>query len=176
MTNLLELAADLLRNHGYAVEELPQGDPAHLLFENDRTIGIVLSYENSAALLSNWARDSETLLEANQLGLRRSLEKAWNAYTVLLAEEPADTLAQARLDSIEENLIGTRKIARAGIGSNEVMARALLPLLPIQNAPNLEPVDMKAEIRIRTTQLPPALIDAFLAGRDSGTIFHILEE
>jgi hypothetical protein len=175
VTRIKDFAAELLREHGYVVVS-NDGDPQHLLFESDQSIGILIAYADVDAVLNDWVADTQTLLSANQLGFRRSLEKAWNAYLVFLVEASASALAQARLDSIEENLIGTRKIARAGLKSKEEVSRALLPLLPLQNPPNLQPVDMKAEIRIRTTQLPTTLIDAFLADRDAITIMQILEE
>lgn len=176
MTDILKAAAELLRDHGYTVVLVENGNPKHLLFESDQCIGIVLSYPDPERLLENWRGQSEEILGSQQLGFRRSLEKAWNAYLVLLAEQTPDRLQQALLDSVEEDLVGTRKIARAGTSSKEEIARAILPLLPLQSPPNLQPVDMEEEIRIRSSQLPKSILDAFFAGRDAPTVMQLLEE
>lgn len=77
---------------------------------------------------------------------------------------------------IEEDLTGTRKIARAGIGDVEQLRTALLPLLPIQSAPSLGAVDMPAEIRLRTTELPKRAIEAYLSGAHEASVIQVLEE
>ena len=79
------------------------------------------------------------------------------------------------LGSIEEDLVGTRKIARAGITNTEDIRSALLSLLAIQNAPRLEAVDMPTEIRVRTSELPSELVEAFLSGTNTATLFELLE-
>jgi hypothetical protein len=136
----------------------------------------VMSYGDVSSLLHRWRSDSAKLVDLHQLALRRSMDKAWNSYLVLLASHKATRLEQSLLDSIEEDLVGTRKIARSGIGSDIEAARALLPLLPLQRPPDLERSDMEREIRIRTSQLPPSVIDAFFSTRDTATIMQLLEE
>jgi hypothetical protein len=117
------------------------------------------------------------LVAENQLGLRRAQSKAWNTYTVFLAVAKANYGQRVALSSIEEDLAGTRKLARAGISDSEDLRAALLPLLPIQNAPDLEAVDMSAEIKLRTTELPTRVVDAFLSPRAQETsVAQILEE
>jgi hypothetical protein len=175
MSTILETAAELLQEHGYVVV-LKHTDVPHLLFESEECLGLMIAFADPETLLGNWSIQSAALLEAQKLGLRRSLEKAWNSYLVLLSAARADRLQQALMDSVEEDLVGTRKIARAGMTSREEIARAILPLLPLQSAPNLQPVDMKEEVRIRASQLPPAVMDAFLAGRDASTVMQLLEE
>jgi hypothetical protein len=110
------------------------------------------------------------------MGFRRAQAKAWNAYSVFLATDPANYGEMVALNAIEEDLTGTRKIARAGIGDIEQLRAALLPMLPIQHAPILEPVDMPTEIRLRTSELPGRAVDAFLSGAQEPLIIQVLEE
>ncbi|GHE05396.1 hypothetical protein U879_04035 [Defluviimonas sp. 20V17] len=109
-------------------------------------------------------------------GLRRAERKAWNAYLVFLAPSPGDYGENIMVGGIEEDLVGTRKIARAGIADAADVRAALLPLLAIQNAPRLDAVDMPAEIRLRTTELPSKLVDGFLSGASENTLLQLLEE
>jgi hypothetical protein len=96
---------------------------------------------------------------------------------VFLGEAEANYGERVALSSIEENLTGTRKLARAGISDSESLRAALLPLLPIQNAPHLGAVDMAAEIKLRTTELPTRVVDAFLSTRaQEASVAQILEE
>ena len=176
MTDAIEQSRSLLIEHGYVVGPAAVEGPRALLFENNIVMGFVVAYEDVPALLNTWRRDSTSLLERHQLGLRRSMDKAWNSYLVLLSEQKADRLQQALLDSIEEDLIGMRKVARSGLRTREDTARALLPLLPLQSPPNLAPVDMVEEIRIRSSQLPAAAVDAFFSTRDTSTVLQLLEE
>jgi len=127
-------------------------------------------------LLQRWRADDSALISQHQLSLRRAQAKAWNAYTVCLAVNAASFGELVALNAIEEDLTGTRKIARAGIGDLEELRAALLPLLPIQHAPNLEPVEMPAEIRLRTTELPPHAVEAFLSEAQETVVIQVLEE
>ena len=113
--------------------------------------------------------------EARKVDESAAERKAWNSYLVLLAEAAADYGENILLGSIEEDLVGTRKIARAGILTAEDTRLAILPLLAIQNAPHLEAVDMAAEIRLRTTELPVELVEAFLSGAAETTLAQLLE-
>jgi hypothetical protein len=107
--------------------------------------------------------------------LRRADRKAWNTYLVLVSERTGNYGENIMLGAIEEDLVGTRKIARAGITNAEDVQAALLPLLAIQGAPRLDPVDMPAEIRLRTSELPGMLVDAFLSGASNATLTQLLE-
>jgi hypothetical protein len=123
-----------------------------------------------------WPRDTDGATTNYQFGLRRAGQKAWNTYVVLLASSEADYGASVGLSAIEEDLAGTRKIARAGIADIADLREALLPLLPLQSAPVLEPVDVLAEIRQRATELPARAVDAFLSTADDAVVIQILEE
>ena len=175
MSALLSMAQEQLIGAHYAVSTANDQDGVVLLFEDDTILGFVLFFPDAATLLQQWQPISQRVLQAAQLALRRAESKAWNAYLVLLAEAEGDYGQHVMLGGIEEDLVGTRKIARAGIANVEDVRAALLPLLAIQNAPRLDAVDMPAEIRLRTTELPSELVDAFLSGATENTLSQLLD-
>lgn len=147
-----------------------------LAFENSTVLGFVVVYENADQLIRLWSDHADSLVASNQLSLRRAQAKAWNTYTVFLSGAMATYGELIALGAIEEDLTGTRKIARAGIRDAEQLRTALLPLLPIQNAPRLEAVDMLVEIKLRTTELPSRVVEAFLSGVPETSVVQVLEE
>lgn len=173
--SILHLAARQLDDAGYSVAALTDADIQYLAFEGDTVLGFVLAFDDADALIERWHQDSQRVLRASQFGLRRAETKAWNAYVILLTGDKSDYASTIRLGAIEEDLTGTRKIARAGVVSDEDMRGALLPLLAMQHAPKLDAVDMAGEIRLRTSELPLDLIDAFIGGAPDTTILQLLE-
>src|SRR3546814_1880078 len=125
--------------------------------------------------MESWSKYSYHANSTDQFRLRRSCTKAWNTYLVLLTPESADYAKAGSLGAIEEDLSGTRKIARAGIQNPADLSAALLPLLPLQSAPRLEAVDMRKEIRQRTTELPSRVVDAFLSNAEEAMVIQVLE-
>jgi hypothetical protein len=175
MSAVLGLVRDELIAGGYAVGTADDQDGPVLLFESDSILGFVLCFPDASALLERWQPSSQRVLQAAQFALRRAERKAWNTYLVFLTEAAGDYGQNILLGAIEEDLVGTRKIARAGINGIEEVHAAMLPLLAIQNAPGLDAVDMAAEIRLRTTELPGELVDAFLSGASDATLAQMLE-
>jgi hypothetical protein len=175
--DLLEESERLLQSAGMSTHLIDTTRGKALAFESETVLGFLVAYADCGQLIERWSADTEALVTENQLGLRRAQSKAWNAYTVFLGTAEANYGERVALSSIEEDLTGTRKLARAGISDSEALRAALLPLLPIQNAPHLEAVDMSAEIRLRTTELPTRVVDAFLAHRaQEASVAQILEE
>lgn len=172
---VLQVVSQQLSEASYSVAALDEPSVKYLAFEGDTVLGFVLAYPDTRSLIENWRAQSQQVLKAAQFGLRRAEAKSWNAYLILLAAEPADYGASVTLSAIEEDLTGTRKIARAGIGNEDEARGALLPLLAIQNAPQLDAVDMAAEIRLRTTELPTDLVEAFVGGVPDAAILQLLE-
>lgn len=175
MSALLSIVQEQLFDAQYAVATTSYQTDTVLLFEDDTVLGFVLCFSDAATLIKRWQPSSHRVLQTAQLALRRAERKAWNAYLVLLAEAEGDYGQNVMLSAIEEDLVGTRKIARAGIANSEDVRAALLPLLAIHNAPRLDAVDMPAEIRLRTTELPSELIDAFLSDATESTLSQLLE-
>jgi len=173
--SVLHLASQQLTTANYSVATHDDGTVRYLSFEGDTVLGFVLAFDDAASLIARWRPDSQHVLKASQFGLRRAEAKAWNAYLVLLSATAAEYGPSVALSAIEEDLTGTRKIARAGVATDDDARGALLPLLAMQNAPQLDAVDMAAEIRLRTSELPSDLIDAFVGGVPEATLLQLLE-
>ena len=176
MTDLITDATEILVTAGYAVERISASTRETLAFENGVCLGFVFAYEATDQLLRDWADDSKRVISRYGLSLRRAGEKAWNVYVVLISQGSKSDALQASLTELEEDLIGTRKIARDGISSTADLRSAFLALLPIQSAPKLEAVDMPSEIRMRASDVGRTGIDAFLSTADESVVLQLLEE
>jgi hypothetical protein len=176
MTNIEKDIASVLAESGFANRSLEGLNQAILAFESETVLGFVFVYRTPTDLISRWNTDAERAVRACQPGLRRAELKAWNTYAIFLAEAAADFAERVHLSAIEENLTGTRKIARAGVSDRAGVRRVMLPLLPIQAAPRLDAVDIVAEIRLRTTELSPRAVEAFLSEASEVLVAQVLEE
>ncbi len=175
MIDIIAECPHLLAEADIAASPAAADRPA-LIFEGATVLGFLLAYPDAAALLAGWRQDAGALVTAHQFGLRRAQAKAWNTYVILLAGGAPAYGEQVALSAIEEDLGGTRKIARGGIIDLDGLRSTLLPLLPIQSAPRLEPVDMRDEIRLRTTELPDRAVEAFLSQAPVAVVAQALEE
>lgn len=164
-----------LVNDGYRIGELQSLRKPVVIFENATVLGFVFFYSDSSDLIANWRNDNVQVIRETQFSLRRAGHKAWNTYSVFLADIQMDPRGAFVLQAIEEDLAGTRKIARAGVKNGDELRLALLPLLAIQNAPRLEPIDMAEEIRLRTSELPGDLVDGFIANAPNSVMVQLLE-
>jgi hypothetical protein len=176
MTDIRLASTNILRDAGF---ELAEGDPnarLQITFEDRTVLGFLFIYPTTASLLEEYDRDSNSVVSDNQLALRRAGQKAWNTYTVFFTADHPDLQQSAGLTAIEEDLAGTRKIARAGIADNLDVRAALLPLLPLQSAPRLDAVDTAREVALRTTELGQRTIEAFLSQADESIVLSVLEE
>src|SRR5258708_3273851 len=135
-----------------------------------------MGYDKAEEVGSNWMKDADEAVANFQFGLRRAGEKAWNVYAVFLAASNAGYAGSIRISAIEEDLGGTRKIARADILELADVRSAFLPLLPIQAAPRLDAVDMVFEISQRATELPDLVLKAFLSNVDNAVVVQTLED
>lgn len=147
-----------------------------IAFESATVLGFAWVYRTTTDLLTSWKEDCDRVFRASQAGLRRAEVKAWNTYAVLLAEGSGTLAESVKLFAIEEDLTVARKIARAGIVSRDDVRIALLPLIAIQSTPRLEAVDMAAEIRLRTTEIPTKIVEAFISGTPIPTVVRLMEE
>jgi hypothetical protein len=173
--DVLAEAATLLIDAGYDAIDPIEARPRHVGFENDTVMGFVLAFDSPSALLREWEGCSDQLLNSYRFALRHGNKKAWNVYTVFLARGCASSGDTAVMAGIEENLVGTRKIARA-IEGIEDLRNALLPLLPFQNSPRLEEVNFRHEIELRCQELPTRAVKAFLSGDSETVVLPVLEE
>lgn len=172
----LELSQGVLSGAGFSTSLASLGDRPFIIFEDAVVVGFLFSYSNCADLIDGWSKDMDTALSTYQHALRTAGRKAWNAYTLLITPGVATTSQAVALSAIEEDLTGTRKIARAGVVDKTDIEAALLPLMALQAAPRLEAVDIAAEIRQRTTELPSRVVDAFLSEADEAVVLRVLEE
>ncbi len=175
MKQVLELSRNKLLEAEYSVRELENFGLPVLMFENDSVLGFVLVFQNASTLISSWQEVSGRVIESVQLSLRRASDKAWNAYLVMLTPEKENYGLQVTLATIEENLIGTRKIVRSGVSKAEDIDLAMLPLVKIQNPPNLDPINIEDEIRLRTSELPEELVESFLGGAPEALLVQLSE-
>jgi len=176
MIDIYQSSSDLLSEAGFTTDRASVGKREALVFEGDTALGFLFAYDTVADLMAAWPADSDAAISSYQLALRRSGPKAWNTYLILLTGERADYSKAIALGGIEEDLSGTRKVVRAGIQDTADLEAALLPLLPLQSAPRLEAVDMRKEVRQRTTELPPRVVEAFLSGAEEAVVMQVLEE
>lgn len=176
MNDLITDSVEILVAAGYAIERVSAPKREALAFENSVCLGFVFAYDTTEQLLLEWGNDAKAVISRYGLALRGAGEKAWNVYVVLISGGPRKEALQASLTELEEDLIGTRKIARDGICSSADLRSALLALLPIQSAPKLEAVDMPSEIRMRASDVDPKGIDAFLSSADDSVVLQLLEE
>ena len=175
MRKLIDLAKGQLETAGYEYAEMEMGRQCYLIFDNSSVIGFVLFFKDAKELIGNWEAVSGEIFKTSQLSLRRAGAKSWNLYLILLAEVSGNYGDTISLGTIEENLVGARKIARAGISDEEEMHEAMLSLVDIQTAPRLPVVNMREEIKLRTSELPLQLVDAFLGDTSESTLSQIFE-
>lgn len=176
MNAIMERSSELLAEFEFTIRSIRVGDRPALAFENSTVVGFLFAYETARDLLDIWAENADAAISANQFGLRRAGQKAWNAYLILLAAGEADYAESVALSALEEDLTGTRKIARAGVKEIADARAALLSLLPLQVAPQLESVNIVTEIRQRATELPPRVLDAFFSQAELAVVMQALEE
>lgn len=176
MTKLIDQASQLLEGAGFDVQQVElDGIPARV-FENDTLLGFAFAYDTAGELIARWLSDTDGIVKQRQFQLRAAGIKAWNTYVLLLAHNRAGYAEAVALSSIEEDLAGLRKIARAGCMHSSDVLRALLPLMPLQSAPVLDAVDSKEEMRQRTTELSSRIVEAFLSAADTHVVLQLLEE
>jgi len=174
--DILTASAELLTESGYEASRGSVNGREFIAFEDETVLGFLFAYADISSLVECWAQNERQVIRDHQFVLRRSGQKAWNIYVAFLTEATSDYAFSVRLIAIEEDIGGTRKVARAGIRDSFDLRGALLPLLPLQAAPKLEAVDMHAEIRQRATDLHTRAVEAFLHRADDAVILQVLEE
>ena len=176
VTELLLEIEELLIGSGFKIQRMETKGREVTIFEDSTVIGFLFVYKSSTDLFANWEKDSDEVIRLCQLGLRRAKRKAWNLYSVFIAEGSIKDADLASLTAIEEDLSGTRKIARAGVTDTIDIREALLALLPLQAAPKLEAIDIVDEIRQRATEQEPRVLSAFFSSSDETTALQVFED
>jgi hypothetical protein len=142
MSRMLDRVRSLLEREGYVTAAVQGNELPLLLFEDVSVLGFVVEYLNLQQLLSRWSQDQAFFITRNASDLGLNPAKAWNAYSVYLTEEELDREELHSLIQIEEDFHGTRKIVKAGVRTEEDLARALAPLLRIHNVAWVEAVNL----------------------------------
>jgi hypothetical protein len=115
MIDIRTLSIDVLAEAGFTSQPISSHGCDVLLFEDITVLGFLFVYPDPRQLIDSWTKDVNRVITGHQFGLRRAGQKSWNTYVVLLAVGDADHSDSVALASIEEDLVGTRKIARAGV-------------------------------------------------------------
>ncbi|MEZ5710339.1 MAG: hypothetical protein R3E02_13225 [Blastomonas sp.] len=147
-----------------------------LAFEDATILGFVVVYETPAQLITSWKADHDRVAMKYRDALQAARKKAWNAYLVLVSRGSADFGESLALGQIEENLEAMRKITKAGVTGVAGARTALLPLLPFRAAPSLDPINMRLEIELRSTELDADVVAAFLSNAEEGVVMQMLED
>ncbi|MEA1015160.1 hypothetical protein [Sphingosinicella sp. LY1275] len=164
MIDLLSTSQILLRDGGFAVRLASIDQRPVVCFEDDALFGFCSAFEQPDELMNGWKLFERQILSRFAPNIRAAGEKAWNVYCVLLCGGPATTVQKRAVSWIEEDLERTRKIAGCDIASREDLVRVLLPLLPIQYQPALEPEDLTARLQKRIADIAPLAAHAMLDG------------
>lgn len=161
---IIQEARKILERSGYLVISSPTVGMLH--FEDSSLVGFLKVSDTVEEMLSNWERLQDEFLRSSDRKLRKSGEKSWNIYAVILSAGSPSAEQINRLKSIEEDFRASRKIARAGLISRFDIAKVLLPLVPIQNSVTLIEEDVISRLRDRMISIPDDVFAA-IAGDES---------
>ena len=129
---------------------------------------------DAPSILKNWRAKQGTFLSDKDEQLRKSKGKSWNIYSVFLTEADPSPDEENELVLIEEDFRGTRKLARAGLRTSSQIARALLPLIPVQNLVVLGEEDAMNRLKTRLASIPGALLDAILGSATAAQVTELI--
>lgn len=165
----------ILRGAGYETWPSTGVAPAVICFENPALIGFVHIFSSADELLARWEAVQQAVLSRHSAALRAAGAKAWNVYSVFLAQEQAPTQQRA-VERIEENFALTRKIARADVRTQDDVERALLPLTAVKSQPILSDTDFQDRLRARLNDVSADVLTAFLGAPSADEVAKILAE
>jgi len=165
----------LLRVFGYETWTWTGITPAVVCFENAALIGFVYVFPSANDLLTRWQEVQSAALSRHGPALRAAGAKAWNVYSVFLTEEQAPTQQRA-VERIEEDFTLTRKIARAGVRTQDDLERSLLPLTAIRAQPLISESDFEDRLLARLKDVPTDALTAFLGAIPAEEVVRILTE
>jgi hypothetical protein len=165
----------LLRNAGYDTWALKLPQASVTCFESRSVAGFLFIFSSGTELLSEWESRQRFVLARFAPLLRNAGAKAWNIYSIFLAESAA-ALEQRLIAEIEENFSLTRKIARANLRTQDDIERALLPLRPIQSQPKIGAVDFEGRVREQLLLFRDPTTKAFFGTAEPASVAQMLEE
>lgn len=165
----------LLREAGYETWTWAGTATAVICFENAALIGFVHVFPSANDLLARWLETQNATLSRHGPALRAAGAKAWNVYSVFVTEEQAPTQQRA-VERIEEDFVLTRKIARAGVRTQDDLERTLLPLTALRAQPLFSESDFEDRLRARLKDVSPDVLTAFLGATPPEEVARILAE
>lgn len=165
----------VLRGAGYETWPAAGMLPAVTCFENAALIGFIHVFSSPDQLLSTWEEAQKAVLSRHGPALRLSGAKAWNVYSVFLTGDQAPTLQRA-VERIEENFSLTRKIARAGVRTQDDVEHALRPLTAVKARQILSDTDFQDRLCARLKDVSPNKLTAFLGDTSAEQVATILVE
>ncbi len=170
--DLLAAARRALETAQYVTRSGPSKDT--FIFEDESLAGFVWIAPDVPSILKNWQAKQGTFLADKDEQLRKSRGKSWNVYSVFLTEDDPSPDEENKLVLIEEDFRGTRKLARAGLRTSSHIARALLPLIPLQNLVVLGEEDAMSRLKTRLAAIPGALLDAILGSATAAQVTELI--
>lgn len=165
----------ILRSAGYDTWTWTGATPVVTCFENAALIGFVHVFPSAEELLARWESAQQAVLSRHYAALRAAGAKAWNVYSVFLAEEQAPS-QQRVVERIEEDFSLTRKIARAGIRTQDDIERALLPLIAVKAQPLLSDTDFENRLRVRLIDVSENVLTAFVGPTSADEVARMILE
>lgn len=165
----------LLREAGYDTWTWAGETSAVACFESAALIGFVHVFLTAAELLARWQEMQTATLSRHGPALRAAGAKAWNVYSVFLTAEQASDQQRA-VERIEEDFAMTRKIARAGVRTQDDLERTLLPLTALRAQPLISDTDFEDRLRARLKDVPPSALAAFLGTTSPEEVARMLAE
>lgn len=174
--DLAKEAEIVFRDAGYVTQQWLESQVPMISFENETIIGFAHFFGSSNDLLHGWESAEEAALDRFRFLIRSAGEKAWNVYSIFLAPDDPTKASTVELMKIEENFRQTRKIAKGGITSNSGIVNALLPLIPIQNRPVLDEINLESRLKISLSEIHQDGASALLGGASAKEIAQILAE
>jgi hypothetical protein len=172
--DILTQAEIVLREAQYETWPWSGGPVPAICFEDQTLVGFLHTSPSAESLLKGWEKAQESALGRHAVALRSAGNKAWNVYSVFLAERGTAEL-NWRTERIEEDFSLARKIARANIQTNADLVRALLPLLRIRAQPTLGEAHYSDRVRARLKDVPASAVTAFVGAASAADVAHILE-
>lgn len=164
-----------LREVGYETWIWSNRSCAVTCFENAMLIGFVHAFSSAEDLLKDWESSQYIVLSSHSAQLRAAGEKAWNVYSVFLAENGTQS-EQREVERIEENFSLTRKIARINVRTQDDVRHAFLPLTTVKSQGLPSNADFESRLRSRLKDIPENTLGAFLGRGSADEVARMLVE
>ncbi|MBF2761093.1 MAG: hypothetical protein ISN28_12680 [Ectothiorhodospiraceae bacterium AqS1] len=165
----------VLRDSGYETWSRSIKSRTMVCFENIVVVGFVHVFSSAKELLEKWETAQHIALFSHSTQLRLADLKAWNVYSIFLAEDGTKS-DQYEVERVEENLTLARKIARINVRTRDDVKHALLPLTAVKTQPMISDANFESRFRSRLRSIPDEVLNAFLGDVEADEIAKMLME